>query len=202
VSGPLLVLDRVTAGYEEPVVGPVSFRLDAGDVVGLWGANGSGKSTLLRAVVGETRVFAGQVAFAPGALLAWQAQRSARLAEMPFDGRDYLRFAGAVREPPPRLSAWLRRRIDRLSGGQFQLLAIWAVLGTCANVVLLDEPTNNLDPAGQDVLADTLEQARGERAVLMVSHERDFLERTCSRVVELGRIEPGHVVPGRVDPER
>jgi ATPase subunit of ABC transporter with duplicated ATPase domains len=187
VSDPLLALDRLTAGYATPVVGPVSLELDPGDVVGLWGANGSGKSTLLRAIAGAARVFDGRVRRAPEARLAWQAQRPPRLDEMPFDGHDYLRFAGAVREPPPRLAAWLRTRVDLLSGGQFQMLAVWAMLGTRADIVLLDEPTNNLDPAGQGVLADALERARRDRAVLMVSHERDFLDRTCSRVVALDR---------------
>jgi ATPase subunit of ABC transporter with duplicated ATPase domains len=187
VSGPLLTLEELAAGYDRAVVGPVSVQLDRGDVVGLWGANGSGKSTLLRAVAGAARVFAGRMLLASDVRLVWQPQRPVRLDEMPFDGHDYLRFADAVHEPPPRLAAWLGQRIDRLSGGQFQMLAVWAMLGTRANLVLLDEPTNNLDPTGQGVLADALDQGRRARAVLMVSHERDFLERTCNRVVELGR---------------
>jgi ATPase subunit of ABC transporter with duplicated ATPase domains len=105
---------------------------------------------------------------------------------MPFTAREYLDFAGAVREAPPsRMTGWLSRRVDRLSGGQFQLLSVWAVLGGSADLVLLDEPTNNLDPTGQAELARVLESEQGRRAVLLVSHERDFLDAACSRVVEL-----------------
>jgi len=184
---PLLVADALVAGYGQPVVGPLSFAVGPGEVVGLWGANGCGKSTLLRAVAHQARVFDGRLTRRPGLKLAWQRQQPVRLDEMPLDGHEYLRYAQADREAPPaRLSPWLDRRIDRLSGGQFQLLAVWAMLGGRADLVLLDEPTNNLDPAGQQTLADILRAEQGARAVLLVSHEHGFLQRACSRVVEVG----------------
>ena len=186
MAEPLLRATALVAGYDEPAVGPLSFAVGPGEVVGLWGPNGSGKSTLLRAIAGTARVFAGRVEHLPGLTLAWQAQQPVRLDEMPFSGRDYLRFARADREPPPgRLAAWLPRRVDALSGGQFQLMAVWAMLGGHADLVMLDEPTNNLDPGGEDMLAGILGREQGRRAVLLVSHERPFLERACSRIMEL-----------------
>lgn len=182
----LIEAQRLTAGYGGPVTGPLSFSIGSGEVVGIRGPNGSGKSTLLKALAGGARIFSGSLKKAEGLTLAFQEQRPVRPEEMPFTGFEYLRYAGADREPPPaRLVPFLDRRIDRLSGGQFQLLNIWAVLGGHAEVVLLDEPTNNLDPKGEALLAEILHSEWKRRAVLLVSHEHDFLETACSRVMEL-----------------
>jgi len=186
VSDPLLEARGLTVGYGGPVLGPLSLNVESGEVVGVWGANGCGKSTLLKAVAGQARVFAGELRRRPGLTLGWQLQQPLRLPEMPFNGHDYLRYAGALRQPPPRLAPWLDRRVDALSGGQFQLLAVWAILGGAADLVLLDEPTNNLDPAGEALLAEILRGEQGRRAVLLVSHERAFLQAACSRVLEVG----------------
>jgi len=187
VSGHLLRAREVTVGYGAPVLGPLSFTVGRGEIVGLWGHNGSGKSTLLKALAGSARLFSGTLEKAAGLTLGYQAQRPTRLEEMPLRGWEYLRYAGADREPPPeRLRAWLDQRIDRLSGGQFQLLNVWAILGGHADLVLLDEPTNNLDPAGEALLAAILRAEQGRRAVLLVSHERAFLDSACHRVLEVG----------------
>ncbi len=186
MSLPLLNADGLVTGYTAPVIGPLSFSVTPGEVVGLWGANGCGKSTLLRAIANKARVFAGDLQRKPGLTLAWQMQQPIRLDEMPLNGHDYLRYAKADRETPPeRLRPWLDRRIDALSGGQFQLLAVWAILGGWADLVLLDEPTNNLDPQGERILAEILKNEQGERAVLLVSHEHRFLEQACDRVIKI-----------------
>jgi zinc transport system ATP-binding protein len=186
MASPLLEAIDLVAGYRRPVIGPLSFRIQPGEVIGIWGANGCGKSTLLKAVADSARLFQGRIDRQPGLTLAWQTQNPVRLDEMPFSGWEYLRYAGADREPPPaRLSDWLERRVDRLSGGQFQLLAAWAILATRADLVLLDEPTNNLDPEGESLLTDMLRSEQGHRSVLLVSHERHFLQRACSRVLEI-----------------
>ena len=188
MSQPLLATNGLVTGYAEPVIGPLSFAVEPGEVVGLWGANGSGKSTLLRAIANKTRIFEGNIERKPGLTLEWQIQQPVRLDEMPLNGHDYLRYAQAGREAPPaRMIPWLDRRIDTLSGGQFQLLAVWAILGGWADLVLLDEPTNNLDPEGQQTLAEILKTEQGMRAALLVSHERSFLEQACDRVIDIDR---------------
>lgn len=183
----LLRATDLVAGYDKPALGPLNFELNEGEVLGLWGSNGVGKSTLLKVVSGEARIFSGKLEKSPELSLAYQVQQPVRLDEMPFTGREYLRYAGASREQPPaRLDSLLDRRIDRLSGGQFQLLSVWAVLGGEADLVLLDEPTNNLDPAGEKNLAEILRNEQGRRSALLVSHEQSFLRQACSRVVEIG----------------
>lgn len=186
MAATLLAVDGLVAGYDKPVIGPLSFNINPGDIVGLWGANGCGKSTLLRAIAGNARIIEGSIEHAVGLRIAWQVQQPVRLDEMPLNGHDYLRYAQAGSSPPPeRMKAWLDRRIDTLSGGQFQLLAVWAVLAGAADLVLLDEPTNNLDPEGQQVLTELLHMDRSQRALLVVSHERGFLESACTHFIEV-----------------
>ena len=73
-----------------------------------------------------------------------------------------------------------------MSGGQFQLLHVWACLGSPADLVLLDEPDNNMDPRARETLIEVLHQSRtAGRGVLVVSHEHDLVETVCSRIVEV-----------------
>jgi ATPase subunit of ABC transporter with duplicated ATPase domains len=185
----LLEVDRLVAGYSEPVVGPISFALEPGEVVGLAGPNGAGKSTVLGAIIGTTRVFSGSARRREGMRVAVQAQVPSRLREMPMTGVEILRLTGAhLHEVPPPVRPLLDLRLDRMSGGQYQLLNVWACLGCGADLVLLDEPTNNMDPRATAALEEVVLSSReAGRGVLIVSHEHDFLERACTRLVEVGR---------------
>jgi ATPase subunit of ABC transporter with duplicated ATPase domains len=182
----LLQVDALETGYTSSIIGPISFRIDRGQIVGLAGPNGSGKSTLLKAIADDANIFRGQVVRREGLTVAWMEQEHLRMPEMPFTGWEYLRFTDATRhEPPPRLADWLDKRVDSLSGGQFQLLTCWMALGGAADLVLLDEPTNNLDEHSAHVLRDILARERGDRSILLVSHNPEFLEGLCDRVLEL-----------------
>jgi len=189
VTGQLLLeVENLVAGYREPVVGPVSFLLNRGEILGLAGPNGSGKSTVLRAIIGRARIFSGTLRRGDGPIAtAVQAQRPVRLSEMPITGREYLRLTGAARQAaPPQLAGLLDLRLDELSGGQFQLLHVWACLGSPADLVLLDEPDNNMDPRARATLIEVLHASRtAGRGVLVVSHEHDLVESVCSRIVEV-----------------
>lgn len=184
---PLLRLDALIAGYARPVVGPLTLTLARGEVLGLWGPNGSGKSTLLKAIGRSARIFSGSITLQPGATLAHLDQQPVRLPAMPISGRELLQAAGARPDllkltPPDTLAPLLQQRIDRLSGGQYQLLWMWSALVTDADLMLLDEPTNNLDPVHRAALIALLARECAERGVLIVSHDHDFLARVCSRL--------------------
>jgi zinc transport system ATP-binding protein len=183
----MLEAQALIAGYSGPVVGPLSFAIRPGETVGLWGPNGSGKSTILKALIGTATVFGGRIERTGSPSIAYQGQQSPRLPAMPIRTRELLRALGAraSERPPQRLQALLKQRIDRLSGGQYQLLTVWSRLATPAELVCLDEPTNNLDPQGVVALGELLLEQRADRAVLLVSHERTFMERVCSRIVEV-----------------
>ena len=184
----LLKFEAVSAGYDRPVVGPVSFEVHPGEVVGLSGANGIGKSTILGTVTGTARVFSGRVALADDARVAHHRQRPERPAEIPLRGRELLAITGADASGCPSL---LRERLalplDELSGGQYQLLLAFACLGSPADLVLLDEPSNNLDPDSLGALTALLQSTPPNRGVVVVSHEAAFLEACCTRIVEVLR---------------
>ena len=181
---PLLSAIDLVAGYTEPVVGPVTFSVGRDEIVGLSGPNGSGKTTLFNAVIGVARILGGRVTRHPDARISLQRQNPIRLGEMPLVGRELLELTGSTDTPVPApLQSLMQVRVDRVSGGQFQLLQVWACLGAPSELVLLDEPTNNMDPAAIDALAALLEQPGTNRGVLLISHEQRFLERVCSRIV-------------------
>lgn len=181
----LLCLDEVITGHGRPLVGPLSFAIRRGEIVGLWGPNGVGKSTLLGAITGERSLFGGRIHKAPGLRLGLLPQQPLRLEEMPISGAELLSLMEADPAPPAPLRGCLGQRIDRLSGGQFQLLRTWAVATAPADLLLLDEPTNNLDPQAGEQLIGILERQRPRRGMLLVSHERDVVERLCDRVIRL-----------------
>ncbi len=188
-SQALLQAENLVAGYQTPITAPLSFALYAGDILGLCGANGAGKSTLIRAIMGTARIFSGVLQQAAGIRLVHQAQHPLQLQPMPLQAQELLRLCGVEGSHtlPAQLQPLLRQRLDKLSGGQWQLLQICACLGSNAEVIVLDEPTNNLDPASIAALCEALQQLQPQQAVLLVSHEARFVQQVCNRTLEMRR---------------
>ena len=186
----LITFDAVVAGYAAPVVGPVSFAVARGEVVGIGGANGAGKSTLLKALTGGARIFSGEVLKMPGLAISHQHQGFDLGDECPLTGQELLALTGAC---PDGLPEWLAdrldQRIDRLSGGQLQFLRLWACLTAPADLVVLDEPTNNLDRAGVAHLEQALARRDPARALIIVSHDARFEKAVCDRVISVSSEE-------------
>lgn len=182
----LLTVTDLVVGYAAPVLGPLSFTLPPERALGIVGANGCGKSTLLKALYGQARIFSGTLARGAGVTFACQQQHPVRLEQVPLSVRDYLRLLDADREAlPERLAALADRRIDSLSGGQYQLLAVWACLASPAQVALLDEPTNNLDPDGVTLLTDWLRKRRPGHSLLLISHDAEFMGAVCDERIDV-----------------
>jgi ATPase subunit of ABC transporter with duplicated ATPase domains len=187
VSATLLRARALVAGWERPATAPLDFTLESGQILGLTGANGVGKTTILSALAGRSRVFAGTLELRPGLRLTLQTQDVPPLGGIPLCGRELLALTGAGEAGlPPWLAGRLEQRLDRLSGGQRHYLALWAVLLAPADLVLLDEPTNNLDAAGVDHLASVLRRLAGSgTGIVLVSHDHEFVERACDQVITL-----------------
>lgn len=186
MDGILLRVTGLVAGYAAPVAGPLAFELHRGEILGLAGPNGAGKSTLLKALWGGVKIFGGRVDKAPGLAISHQAQGFDDLRGVPLTGRELLALTGAAPAGlPPWLAERLDWRLDRLSGGQLQFLRLWACLAAPADIVLLDEPSNNLDRAGVDYLADWLGRAHAEQGIVIVSHDPALIDRVCTRVIQV-----------------
>ena len=184
----LVVLDRVVAGYERPVVGPFSLAIEPGEVVAIIGPNGAGKTTLLNAITGVAHVFAGTVNRRPGLLVSHHAQSPLSLNNVPLSGGELLALTGAdLTGLPDATRPLLSRRLSELSGGQLQILQVWASLAAPVDLVLLDEPTNNLDVPTVAMLEAAIRARPPGRAIVIVSHDRRFIEGVASRVKELAR---------------
>ncbi|MCE9646274.1 MAG: ATP-binding cassette domain-containing protein [Chloroflexi bacterium] len=169
-----------------------------GERVGLIGPNGAGKSVLLRTVLGTETPDTGEVKIGPSISIGHYAQEHETL-DFNQTVVDAVRYAGEMSEG--RATAFLlhylftykqvSQKIGELSGGERSRLQLALVVLSGANFLLLDEPTNNLDIASAEVLEQALEEFEG--TVLVISHDRYFLDRTVERllVLEDGRLT-GH----------
>ena len=191
---PSLRAERITAGYGPvPVIRDVSIAVGAGEIVAVIGPNGAGKSTLLKSLVGILRVTGGQVWLGEEEVTNRPPEELARrgvgyvpqvndifepltvLENLEMGG--YLlpasRLRGRVEEVGavfPALPPMLKRRADKLSGGERKMLAIARVLMLDPRVLILDEPTANLSPKLADGLLreQVMRLAAAGKAVLIV----------------------------------
>ena len=178
---------RLIAGWSQPAMAPFDGSLMPKQILGVTGPNGVGKTTLLSALSGRAPVFSGELRLRPGLRLAVQTQEVPPVAGVPLNGRELLALTGASSAGlPPWLLERLDIRLDRLSGGQRHYLALWAVLGTPADLILLDEPTNNLDAAGVAHLGQALRMLADQGAgIVVVSHDHDFVDSVSDHVIAL-----------------
>jgi len=168
----------------------VDLLLRHGERVGLIGANGAGKSVLFRVVLGQEPPDAGEVTLGPSVKVGYYAQAHETL-DVEQTLIDAVRAAKPMTENAAvaLLSHYLfpyrqaTQKIGSLSGGERSRLQLLLIVLSGANFLLLDEPTNNLDIASAEVLEDALDEFEG--TVLVISHDRYFLDRVADRVVEL-----------------
>lgn len=184
----LLEVEELSAGYTRPVVGPISLTVRRGEIISVRGPNGSGKSTLLNALAGGARIFSGTVRRRPGVRVSHQQQAALPLDNVPLSGRELLALTGADAQGlPDWIAPLVGRRLDRLSGGQLQFMQVWACLKAPVDLVLLDEPTNNVDPQGVLHLQAQMLRMKSTHAMLVISHDRTFLDGISTRTLDLGR---------------
>lgn len=171
-----------------------------GEVFGLLGPNGSGKTTLLRLLMGFLRPTSGQAAIDGLDCYRQSVEVHRRVAYLPGDvrlfgnmrGSDVLRFFSRIRrggdlrrelDLAERLGLDISRHVARMSTGMRQKLALAAVMAVDTPLVILDEPTANLDPSVRGVVLALVREARqAGRAVIFSSHVLDEVEDSCDRV--------------------
>ncbi len=194
-SGQLVAeLEGVSKRYgERPIVRDFSTRIVRGDKVGLIGPNGAGKTTLLKLILGQLEPDEGRVRTGSRIQVAYfdqfraQLDESATLAEVISPGSDFVEiggkrihvigYLGDFLFPPQRA----RAKVESLSGGERNRLLLARLFARPANVLVLDEPTNDLDMETLDLLEQLLQDYDG--TVLLVSHDRAFLDAVVTQTI-------------------
>ena len=188
---PVLQLAGASLAYGHvPLLDHADLVVEPGERIGLIGRNGTGKSSLLRLITGEAHVDDGRVWLEPGLVVAAVEQEPQ--FEPGLTVRDAVAKDADESTPAHRIDAILSRmgldaaaEVASLSGGMRKRVALGRALVREPGLLLLDEPTNHLDIAAIEWLEDALIAFRG--AVLLVTHDRRFLDRVAQRIVELDR---------------
>ena len=202
----VIVAEHVTKRFgiednERTMIRNFSLRIQRGDRIGIVGANGSGKSTLLKILTGELAPDEGSVTLANTLTsIVIDQQRSLlkpdmKLRDVIAEGSDWVDVRGVRKHVQGYLKDFLfdpgliDARVGTLSGGEQSRLLLAREFARPSNLLVLDEPTNDLDLETLDLLQEVISDYDG--TVLIVSHDRDFLDRTVN--LTLGLDGTGHI---------
>ncbi len=191
---------------ERAILKDFSLRVQRGDRIGVVGANGTGKTTLLKLLTGEIAPDEGTVRRAKtldGVVIDQQRkllQPGKTVRDILADGGDWVEVRGTRKHVQGYLKDFLfepglaEARIETLSGGERSRLLLAREFARRSNLLVLDEPTNDLDMETLDLLQEVIADYEG--TVLIVSHDRDFLDRTVTMVVGLDGSGKADIVAG------
>ena len=194
-SGNLVAeVENVSFAYDErPIVADFSTTLMRGDKVGIIGPNGTGKTTLLRILLGELEPQQGKVRLGTNLQVAYfdqlrlQLNEEATVAENVAGGNDSVQVNGQSQHIIGYLQNFLfaperaRSPVRFLSGGERNRVLLARLFSQPANVIVLDEPTNDLDTETLELLEDRLVEFPG--TILLVSHDREFLNNVVTSTI-------------------
>jgi ATP-binding cassette subfamily F protein uup len=195
-SGKLVIeADRLTKSYgERAIVKDFSIRVARGDRLGIIGANGAGKTTLVNLITGTLAPDSGAVRLGASLEMATLDQRRASLEPtttlvdaLTGGGSDFVAVNGQRKHVFGYMKDFLfgpeqaRTPIGKLSGGERGRLMLARALAQPSNLLVLDEPTNDLDIETLDLLQELLADYAG--TIVLVSHDRDFLDRVATSVI-------------------
>lgn len=189
----LLSAEKITKSYSEKILlNGVSLYLNEGDKIGVIGVNGTGKSTFLNIIAGIEDPDSGSISKNPGVRIEYLQQNPVWNEELTLLEHVFLGTSSADRETKEYEAKTVLTRLDlteydtrirQLSGGQRKRAAIASALIHPCEVLILDEPTNHLDNDMVMWLENYLSRYSG--AIIMVTHDRYFLDRVTNKIVEL-----------------
>ena len=194
-SGKLVAeLSNVSKGYGgRTLINDFSCRIQLGDKIGLLGPNGAGKSTLLKLILGDIEADSGEVKLGTKMSVAYfdqlreQLDENMTLADTISQGSDFVEIGGQQKHVISYLGDFLfpperaRSPVKSCSGGERNRLLLARLFTQPANVLVLDEPTNDLDIETLELLEELLAQYDG--TLFLVSHDRTFLDNVVTQVI-------------------
>ncbi|WP_396208975.1 ABC-F family ATP-binding cassette domain-containing protein [Flavobacterium sp.] len=188
-----VVVEGLSKSYGDHVVFKnANMVIERGQKVALVGKNGEGKSTMIKAIMGEID-FEGKLEVGHNAQIGYFAQNQASLLDGEltiFETIDQIAVGDVRTKIKDLLGAFMfkgddiQKKVKVLSGGEKTRLAMIKLLLEPVNVLILDEPTNHLDMKTKDIIKDALRDFDG--TLLLVSHDRDFLDGLAQKVFEFG----------------
>jgi ABC transport system ATP-binding/permease protein len=193
-----VTLNFMRDGTRTRILEHFHLRIMRGDRIGILGANGSGKSTFLKLLVKELSPDSGNIKLGKNIEISYFDQNRTQLnpkkslwQTLAPDGGDYVLLGSGEKQHPRHVCGYLkdflfdpkgaRDLVGTLSGGQQSRLMLAKILAQPGSVLILDEPTNDLDMDTLDMLQELISDYDG--TLLIVSHDRDFLDRTVTRVL-------------------
>jgi ATP-binding cassette subfamily F protein uup len=201
-SKSVIVAENISKTYgDRPIIKPFTLRIQNGDRIGIVGSNGGGKTTLLKLLTKELESDTGSVTHArtlSGVMIDQQRkllEPGATVRQILAQGGDWIDVRGVRKHVQAYLKDFLfdpglvDTKVGILSGGERSRLLLAREFARTANLLVLDEPTNDLDLETLDLLQEVIADFEG--TVLIVSHDRDFLDRTVT--VTLGLDGSGKV---------
>ena len=192
-SYPVIAEDVAKRYGDHLIFEHATFTINRGDKVAFVGKNGEGKSTLVKCIMGEITDFTGKLQLGHNVKIGYFAQNQAQLLDenmTVFDTVDYVAQGDIRLKIRDILGAFMfggeasDKKVKVLSGGEKTRLAMIRLLLEPVNLLILDEPTNHLDMRSKDVLKDALKEFDG--TVIVVSHDREFLDGLVDKVYEFG----------------
>ena len=180
---------------DRTIIKDFTLRIQRGDRIGIVGANGTGKTTLIRMLTGEAKPDTGSITLSPtltGIVIDQQRKLltpEKKVRDVLADGSDWIDVRGVRKHVQGYLKEFLfdpeliEARIGTLSGGEQSRILLAREFAREANLLVLDEPTNDLDLETLDLLQEVIADYDG--TVLIVSHDRDFLDRTVTLTLGL-----------------
>lgn len=206
-SKAVIVADKVCKKFgDRPIIKDFTLRITRGDRIGIVGSNGAGKTTLLKLLTGELEPDSGTITLAKtlqGVMIDQQRSLMApekRVRDVLAEGGDWIDVRGVRKHIQGYLKDFLfdpglvEARVGTLSGGERSRLLLAREFARKSNLLVLDEPTNDLDLETLDLLQEVIADYDG--TVLIVSHDRDFLDRTVTITLGLDGSGKVDVVAG------
>ena len=188
-----VIMEEVAKRYGDHLIFEhATLTINRGDKVAFVGKNGEGKSTLVKCIMGEID-FEGKLQLGHNVKIGYFAQNQAQMLDdklTVFDTIDYVAQGDIRTKIRDILGAFMfggeasDKKVGVLSGGERSRLAMIRLLLEPVNLLILDEPTNHLDMRSKDVLKDALKEFDG--TVILVSHDREFLDGLVDKVYEFG----------------